>query len=436
MTIIPSSSLKCNPQLEINDQAGTLSNDGGLPLIKEFMVRSNFERLLKEQLSVDKRPHVQHSYYDLTLQVLLQLIAGYSQDAVSNHLKDNQLFRSLLGKPLASQPTLSRFLNASGEALTEGLRQTNLHLIAQYYKTRAIKTLVIDIDTTHYDTYGHQERADYNSHYGTLGYQPLLAYDAGTGLCLKSELRNGSTYSSNAIDEFLTPLFDELKVMGFETLLVRGDSGFASPKLYECCEKAGVYYVIRLKNNAILKELGSAYQVLSAFEDVTQTVEHVDALEYKAKSWTRPRTVIGMQKRKAGELFFSESMYIVTNMETQAMTLKTIVEIYRKRGNMENYIKESKLGYFMDKTDSSSFSANALRMTLSMLAYNLMTLLKLCVLPNSLKNCTISTLRVRLIKIAVKVVHHSRQLCVKMDSTFVYLSDYFESFERLFQFSF
>ena len=185
MTIIPTSRLKCNPQLEINDQAGALSNDGGLPLVKEFMVRSNFEALLKKQLAFENRPHVQHSYSALCIQVLLQLIVGYPQDAASNRLKNNQLFRALLGKPLASQATLSRFFNSSSEALAEGLKQTNLQFIAQYYKAMAIKILVIDIDTTHYDTYGHQERADYNTHYGTVGYQPLLAYDAATGLCLK-----------------------------------------------------------------------------------------------------------------------------------------------------------------------------------------------------------------------------------------------------------
>ena len=46
--------------------------------------------------------------------------------------------------------------------------------------------------------------------------------------------------------------------------------------------------MIRLKNNAILNELGKTYQVLSALEDVTKAKEHVDLLEYQAKSWSTP----------------------------------------------------------------------------------------------------------------------------------------------------
>ena len=36
-------------------------------------------------------------------------------------------------------------------------------------------------------------------------------------------------------------------------LLLRGDSGFATPELYKQCEENGTSYVIRLKENAVLR---------------------------------------------------------------------------------------------------------------------------------------------------------------------------------------
>ena len=41
-------------------------------------------------------------------------------------------------------------------------------------------TTIIDIDSTHSDTYGNQEATDYNAHYGSEGYHPLLAIDNPT----------------------------------------------------------------------------------------------------------------------------------------------------------------------------------------------------------------------------------------------------------------
>lgn len=54
----------------------------------------------------------------------------------------------------------------------------------------------LDLDSTHSDTYGNQEEAAYNGHYGTTGYHPLVAFDGLTGDFLKAELRPGNVYAA------------------------------------------------------------------------------------------------------------------------------------------------------------------------------------------------------------------------------------------------
>jgi hypothetical protein len=54
----------------------------------------------------------------------------------------------------------------------------------------------MDIDSTHSDTFGSQEDANYNAHYQTLGYHPLVVFDANTGLFLGAVLRPGNQYTS------------------------------------------------------------------------------------------------------------------------------------------------------------------------------------------------------------------------------------------------
>ena len=68
--------------------------------------------------------------------------------------------------------------------------------------------MVIDLDSTHADAFGHQEQTAYNGHYGTTGYHPLLAFDGLTHLFLGAQLRSGNVYISNGAKDFLRPILE------------------------------------------------------------------------------------------------------------------------------------------------------------------------------------------------------------------------------------
>jgi hypothetical protein len=53
--------------------------------------------------------------------------------------------------------------------------------------------------------------------------------------------------------------------------------------------------------------------------------------------------------RPAGELFFTHSIF-VTNFEV--VSPQAIVRAYQKRGTMENYIKEAKIGFYFNHMNS------------------------------------------------------------------------------------
>ncbi len=118
--------------------------------------------------------------------------------------------------------------------------------------------ILLDLDSTLLNTYGHQEGEGFNFHYQNHGYHPLVYYDGITGDLLKIQLRNGTDYSSTGVMDFLQPLLDEF---GNDypdiPLLLRGDSGFTKPELYHQCETNGVSYAIRLKENGNLRKLAS-----------------------------------------------------------------------------------------------------------------------------------------------------------------------------------
>lgn len=87
---------------------------------------------------------------------------------------------------------------------------------------------------------------------------------------------------------------------------------------------------------------------------------------------------------------------------------------------MENYIKEAKNSFYFDKTDSPRFIENHARMMISVLAYNIVNFLKTCCFDKKWKGLQVNTIRLRLLKIAGKLVSTARQMYLKLSSSHVY----------------
>jgi hypothetical protein len=87
---------------------------------------------------------------------------------------------------------------------------------------------------------------------------------------------------------------------------------------------------------------------------------------------------------------------------------------------MENYIKEAKNGFRLDRMNSHSFQVNEVKMMLSLLSYNLTNWLRTLCFPKEQKNIQIDTIRTRIIKVASKLVKSGRSFYYKLSSSFVY----------------
>lgn len=425
-----------NENIEISSSGGSLSIDGGLPLIKDFMCKSKFFKLFNQTVRIeDARPRVIHPTKDIVEQLILLKALGYDTDDSADSLLRNTLFTSTLGVPsLASQPTISRMWHRLTPKVVEQCFEVNQRYIDQYYENLEDfnQPVLIDLDSTHFDTYGNQENKAFNRHYQTFGYHPLVAFDGLTGLFLGAQLRPGNLYTSNGVVAFLEPILQHfIDDLHLQNILIRADSGFAVPELYDLCEKYSVRYIIRMKSN---KRLVRSSEELAAQKPncgIKGTEYRYKTITYQANSWTKERKVVIQNERPFGELLFTP-MFIVTNV--QEMTAETVTKVYKGRGQMENYIKEAKRGFFLDKTDSTLFSTNEARMVVAMLSYNIVQMMKLMVFPKKMTKWSIGTIRHKLFKVAVRVVSHAKKIYFKLDETFVYLQDYFSCCHKLQQF--
>ena len=100
---------------------------------------------------------------------------------------------------------------------------------------------------------------------------------------------------------------------------------------------------------------------------------------------------------------------MVTSLPADTFSARTVYErLYCARGNMENTIKEQQLDLFSDRTSATCFAANQLRLLFSAIRQALHG--------TQLARATAGTLRLKLLKIAARVMVSVRRVKVAMDS--------------------
>ena len=208
-------------------------------------------------------------------------MAAYFQDDHADALRNDPAITAAVGKKaLASQPTLSRFYNRLDEKTLTQLEEILRTIRKTAYAVEMPEHVIFDLDSTLFATFGKQEGGVFNFHYQANGYHPLICFDGITGDLLKIELRPGSQYCCNGAAEFMRPLLEEYQERYPNTaLFLRDDSGFATDELYRVCEDNGTSYVIRLKENDILRKL--AKELDDELYEQTQTRE--DAVSHFTK---------------------------------------------------------------------------------------------------------------------------------------------------------
>ena len=425
--------LESNPYLKINFDGGDLSSDSELLLIKEFAEKIGLVQLVYQLFQTnDSATFRIHIDPENLLQMIYQIIAAYFEDDCSDELTVDPVFKAILNKPmLASQPTISRFFNRMDQTTLKQFDQIDSKMREIIYTIQSPEQMVFDLDSTLLNTYGEQEGEAFNYHYQAHGYHPLLCYDGITGDLLKVELRDGTHYCSKEADEFMIPLLQEYRSKYPSLpLYLRGDSGFAAPELYEACEENDCKYAIRLKQNKTLISLASdkanELQEATKFNTTDYAVTYGE-FDYQAGSWTHPRRVVFKIEKPANQFVFMYT-FVVTTMESKPYQ---VIRFYCARGKMENFIKECKDGFDFSSVSSRSKVVNANRLRMHALAYNLFNWFRRLVLAVSMRKQRIDTVRLKLLKVAAKVVRSARYITFKLCSSCPYKEEFYETLHNI-----
>ena len=402
-------------RLMLGFRGSVIASDAGL-LYRELddvlaLTTTGGERLADARTGKNR----QHLLVGLLRQSVFGRLAGYEDVNDAERLCRDPAMRWVVGgrAPMGQAASTSQM----GRFETEWLaRPENLAALADLpglwidavHKRRPPRVIVLDMDSSESPTYGEQESSAYNGHFGCTCYHPLFVFNQ-LGDLEWCALRSGNVHSADGWREVLEPVIaryrDTVKRRYF-----RGDAAFANPDIYEFLEAEGVGYVIRLPANRILQEKIGYLLKRPVGRPPHEVRRYYASLSYQAQSWKKPRRVVAKIEWHPGELY-PRVGFIVTNLARPA---ERVVAFYNQRGTAEQCIKEGKGAIKWTRLSCRSFAANAVRLQLHALAYNLGNFLRTLAMPKTAEPWSLTSLREKLIKIGAKVISHGRYVTFQM----------------------
>jgi hypothetical protein len=280
--------------------------------------------------------------------------------------------------------------------------------IDKVHRRRSPKTVVLDMDSSESPTYGEPEGSAYNGHFACTCYHPLFVFNQ-FGDVERCALRSGNVHSAEGWREVLEPVVARYRGT-VKHLYFRGDAAFANPEVYEFLEAEGAGYTIRLPANCVLQDKIGYLLKRPVGRPPHEVRRYYASFRYQAQSWNRPRHVVAKVEWHPGELY-PRVGFIVTNL---ARSAEGIVAFYNRRGTCEQYIKEGKNAIKWTRLSCRTFAANAVRLQLHVLAYNIGNFMRTLAMPKTAQPWSLTSLREKLIKIGAKVVSHGRYVTFQM----------------------
>jgi len=417
----------CVPQLDFGFQVGTtarfdggsLTSDAGLLLLREFDHRFRLTEDLAGAYEDPRRAdRIEHSILALLRQRIYQIVAGYEDADDSDLLRTDPVLQTVVGQrdltvPLGSQPTMSRLENRAGWTSVERLKRLPLEWFLRTHGSRR-EELILDVDSTDDPCHGHQQLSFFHGKYGHYVYEPLLIFEGTCGALLSAKLRSGKARSIDGLLPELERLVPRLRTHSPRApLAFRADAGFATARLYDWLEAHDLSYAIGFGSNVRLKKLAAPLvaRAQQRFERTGQNVRMFSSLRYRGRRWRRSRRVLIKVEVSALGL---NVRFVVTNRPGRA---GEIFAWYNDRGMAERYIDELKNGFAVDRLSCSRYRANALRVQLHAIAYALVHLFRQQLRDTALATATVTTLRLKLFKVAARVQRTARRLWFHLSSS-------------------
>jgi DDE family transposase len=403
-------------RLKLEFHGSGVTSDAGLLPFRDLDDALGLTDLAGEVLAETRRgQNSRHTLIAQLRQAIFGRLAGYEDVNDADRLGRDPAMRWVVGGHAVTQTAASA--SQMGRFETEVLTQEgNLSALTglsgrwidRIHARRPVQVIVLDMDSSVSPTFGEQEGSAYNGHFGCTCYHPLFVFNQ-FGDLERCALRPGNVHSAAGWRDVLEPVIaryrDRVKRRYF-----RADAAFASPEVYEFLEVEDYGYVIRLPANPVLQRRIGHLLKRPVGPPPHEVRRFYASFRYQAQSWNKSRRVVAKVEWHPGELY-PRVGFLVTNL---CRSPERVVAFYNGRGTAEQWIKEGKNAIRWTRLSCRSMQANAVRLQLHALAYNLANFFRTLVLPDEVERWSLTTLREKVVKIGAKVIAHARYTVFQM----------------------
>jgi hypothetical protein len=218
-------------------------------------------------------------------------------------------------------------------------------------------------------------------------------------------------------------------------VFLRADEGFWGQDFFAWLEQRQITYAIGAPQIASVKARISEIPASEWCRSSYRVGSEVASFEWQPKTWKQSRRfVVRRDPIATGEqlrLDDGDCHYYVLVTNDRERSADELERWHRAKANVENRIKEAKLGFGLDNLPCRGFHANWAYLLCTLLAYNLLCWLKLLALARGEQSSYAKRLRFRFINIAATVGRSGRRLVLRLAGGYPLLRDFVEALQRI-----
>jgi hypothetical protein len=336
----------------VEPSAGQLSSDAGLLPFRQLDQRLGLTQAFTQVLHDPRDPDlIEHPLLEMVRSRVYGILAGYEDQNDHDTLRHDPLFklladRSPVAAPLASQPTLSRFENHIDIPSLKRLRDVFIDQFIAAFEAPP-RRVTLDLDAVDDPAHGHQQLTFWHGYYDQNQYLPLFITCPDNDLFVMLSLRPGHVHAALGADADLEYLVGRLRQAWPDVVIVvRGDSAFGIPRMYEVCERLRLLYTFGLTANPVLQRQTEDLlaQAVTAYQAACQAARAAElprpaepsrlftGFWYQAGPWDRARYVVA--KAEAHDKG-TNRRFVVTNRPGAERLPGPTYDAYVERGESD-----------------------------------------------------------------------------------------------------
>ena len=360
-----------------------LTSQGGLAMIGMLAQRCGLRDRISAVVERKKDGSISTADALLTMTGLLSL-SKPDFDAVEQFREDDYFQQCLGLKDVPSEATLRQRMDETGLSVRDAVLNASTALLKKDAPklSPCFKTYIpIDADVSPFDNSGSRKEGVSCTYKLFDGFAPMLAYIGAEGYMLNAELRPGKQHCQEGTPEFLRETIKLARKVTDHSLLMRLDAGNDAIDNMRICKKEKVDYVI--KRNLHKESIEEWLLDAQAFGEwrtpregktvyVGETLRERDGETMRVIFEVIERTI----DRDGNALLLPDIQVHTwwTSLSKREASPDEIISAYHDHGTSEQFHSELKSDMALERLPSGKFSTNALVLTLSVLAFNMLRL--------------------------------------------------------------